>query len=160
MPVICYPTSSVPYLLACVHFPYSAPSCCACARAKIDRQADLTLESSDEALWKNESGLATVVAADVAILQLCVLAHEKALKKERWSSDLHVVAADAIACGPCTRLALALRANTWLKSQWAEVTRQAGNVGDKACCNMNHGHQTMYTRSVAQLNASTAKLAS
>jgi hypothetical protein len=41
------------------------------------------MNSTDEGSWKNKSGLATSIAADVAILQLCVLAHEKAGKKEK-----------------------------------------------------------------------------
>ena len=91
------------------------------------------MTSSDEAVWINDTGFSNVVAADVAILLICVQSHEKASKRENWSPDLQIIASEAMACGPSTRLALALRASTWLKSQWAEVTKQAGQVGDKAC---------------------------
>ena len=94
------------------------------------------MTSSDEGQWKNDSGLATVIAADVAILGLCLRAHDNSANKQRWSPDDQVAAANAIKGGPSTRLALALRANTWLKSQFAEVTKQSSNVGDKACFNM------------------------
>ena len=90
------------------------------------------MQSADDSTWTNTSGYSTSLALDIGVLNLVVYAGEMLADKTEWDSDNQVFAATAYSKGPSTRLALALRSNTFLKGLWSDIVRNASTVGDKA----------------------------
>jgi ribosome-binding protein aMBF1 (putative translation factor) len=88
----------------------------------------LTLVPLDGSL-SNTSGFSTLMAIDLQVILQCVHAAQKSSKSEDWSAEEQQDASFAIAAPITTRLSLALRSSQWLKNQFAELQRQAGQVG-------------------------------